>query len=179
MFAVVFAIACDRDGGSIQTSHRSTPGSTPRTLVTSPSARVSLSAEDNLGVLAVVFRRLFDDRRYSVQGRGAKLFFVGVGHRAALRDPDTDLLHRLASSDWRVLPQSMSTFDVARGVRHKDTDELGLLFYARIIAVDGDDVILRSGYVEHGKSGIEYLMVVSQPDGSSWRVMEAVRTSVS
>jgi len=111
-------------------------------------------ARDDREILNVVLRHLFEYRDKSLQGRRADLFFVGVGDRFSLSDPSPELLSNLTSSDRTVLPQSLSTFDLQEGVRHRSSGRLGLLFYARILCQDGDDLIVKGGYIEHRKSAI-------------------------
>ena len=129
-------------------------------------------------VLTAVYAQLFAYRRFTVQGSRANLFFLAVGELGELADPDSQVLAQLASPEFRVYPQSASTFDIGRGVRDRTTDELGLLFYASTICVDGENAFVRAGYVEHGKSGMRFILFLRHVDGA-WKVMEVGRIAIA
>lgn len=147
----------------------------PRASVTQQNA---VEAGDTR-LLEAVFSQLFRFRDRSLQGERASLFFVGIGDfNANLVDPHPGLTKALGQEGVRVLPQSASSFDVQRGVRHRDTGELGLLFYTEPGCVTGEEAFARGGYVEHGKSGMRFLLLLRRTEGV-WRVVEVGPTGVS
>lgn len=188
LFVVVTALNIQNFGcGGQRTSTRENPPDVRRSRSTTPTAaRKAGAAADDLERRAAetelaeaVFRKLFEFRSHSLQGERANLFFIGIGDfNESISDPDASLVAALNTPGARVLPQSHSSFDVQRGVRHRRTDELGLLFYAGRGCIREDEAFVRAGYVEHGKSGMRFLLYLHYMDGG-WRLVEVGRTAVS
>lgn len=156
-----------------------TPESAVRNAGPDPSAPTAVvSPEERDEILALVLRQLFEERPEPFRGERINLIFVGVGDPSSLSDPSSGLLANVKTDGREVLPQSDSHFDLERGVRHKTTDRRGVLFFAELRCFGHDEAVVRAGYVEHGKIGARFLVLVERVEGS-WVIKEGGRVAVS
>jgi hypothetical protein len=130
-------------------------------------------AEDKIGKFQVddireaVFRYQFDHND-SGQQKSAKVYFIGVGEKAA--DPSDDFMKRFADHLPPVRKASASHFITGKGLLDKKTGERGLAFQVTTIKwISDTEVEVSGGYYEAelSSSGNTYTV---QKKNRKWKV---------
>ena len=174
------AQASPQPRAATQPSAATLPATQPLAAIQPLPATQPAHSADDLAIFEAVFRHQF---RNNVSGqRDVAYFFLTLSTSPDRRtddyfpislheaDPPPELLNRFKHEDVKVLGASLARTGLLTHVRHKDTEEDGLIFYiVDVVRLEKDTAEVRGGYYANGRSssGNTYRVVRS---GGRWVV---------